>query len=476
MPINPLIFRAYDIRGIAHKPTHNLPIDLTPESAELIGKGFGTYLIRLYDKKDPEIIVGMDIRISSRELQKAFLEGLTSTGCNATDMGGSTSPLVYYAVHKYGFDGGCNITASHNPKEYNGFKLLGRKAHSICGEDLQEVLALIQNEDFEKGLGQTREKDDVFEDYLKEITSKIELKKPLKVVVDAGNGIAGLFAPELLEKLGCEVIKMYCEPDGNFPNHEANPENAENMRELAEKVLTEDADLGIGFDGDGDRIGVIDEQGNHYHSDVVLIPIARDLLKFTPAANIVFDIKSSKVLENDIAAHGGNPVRSKTGHSFIEKTMQDIGAPLAGETSGHMFFGKTYYDWYGFDDAIFAAAVILRILADTNKPFSALFDGLPKVVNTPEIKAHCPDDKKFKHIETITKHFDSLYDCLTTDGVFINFDKDSWGAIRCSNTTPCMTIRFEAPTEKRLKEIQGIMHSHLTNYPDIDTSWYDPKS
>ncbi len=474
--INPLIFRAYDIRGIAHRPQHDLEIDLDPSGAELIGKGFGTYLIRLYDKKDPEIVVGMDIRLSSPELQKAFITGLTSTGCNVTDMGESTSPLVYYAVHKYDFDGGTSITASHNPKEYNGFKLLGRKAHSICGDDLQDVLKIIEEEDFEEGLGQTRTKDDIFCDYLEEVTSKIELSRPLKIVVDAGNGVAGLFAPELLEKLGCEVIKMYCKPDGDFPNHEANPEDAENLRELAERVVSEGADLGIGFDGDGDRIGIIDEQGNHYHSDTTLIPIARDLLRYTPDANIVFDIKSSKVLENDIAERGGNPVRSKTGHSFIEKTMHDIGAPLAGEVSGHIFFGKKYYDWYGFDDAMFAAAVILRILADEEKPFSQLFKGLPEVVNTPEIKAHCPDNKKFEHIEKIASHFDSLYDCLTIDGVFINFDKDSWGAIRCSNTTPNMTIRFEAPTEERLKEIQEIMHGHLVDYPDIDTSWYDPSS
>ncbi|KKT19261.1 MAG: Phosphomannomutase, partial [Candidatus Peregrinibacteria bacterium GW2011_GWA2_43_8] len=221
------------------------------------------------------------------------------------------------------------------------------------------------------------------------------------------------------------------------------------------------------------RIGIIDEKGKHYNSDVILIPIARDLLKYTPGANIVFDIKSSKILENDIAKHGGNPVRSRTGHSFIEKTMKDIGAPLAGETSGHMFFGKTYYNWYNFDDAMFAGCVILRILSEADHPFSNFFGDLPKVANTPEIKASCPDETKFKHIEKIRDHFVPLYDCLTTDGVFVNFDKDSWGAIRCSNTTPCMTIRFEAPNETRLEEIQKIMHSHLSSYPDIDTSWYN---
>ena len=471
--INPLIFRAYDIRGIAHKPESDQDPDLTPETAELIGRGFGTYLIRTYDEKEPEVVVGYDARLSAEDLSKAFIRGLTSTGCNVSEMGDSTSPLVYYAVHKYEFDGGCNITASHNPKEYNGFKLLGQGGHSICGDELQEVLALIQNEDFEEGNGELKQKNDVFADYLEDVASKVELKRPLKVVVDAGNGVAGLFAPELLEKLGCEVIKMYCDPDGTFPNHEANPEEAENLAELAERVVQEGADLGIGFDGDGDRIGVIDEKGAHYQSDVTLIPIARDLLKYTPGANIVFDIKSSKVLENDIADRGGNPVRSKTGHSFIEKTMKDIGAPLAGETSGHMFFGETYYDWYGFDDAMFATAIILRILSEVDHPYSEFFTDLPEVANTPEIKAHCPDDIKFEHIDKIAQHFDNLYDCLTVDGAFINFDKDSWGAIRCSNTTPCMTIRFEAPDETRLKEIQKIMYDHLVDYPDIDTSWYD---
>lgn len=470
--INPLIFRAYDIRGIAHKPGSPENPDLTPETIELIGKGFGTYLVRLYEKKSPEIVVGRDMRLSSPELQKAFIKGITSTGCNVTDMGDSTSPLVYYAVHKYNFDGGANVTASHNPKEYNGVKLLGRKSHSICGDELQEVLAIIQDKDFEEGFGEVETKNDIFDDYAEEVVSKVELKKPLKVIVDAGNGIAGPFAPELLEKLGCKVTKMYCDPDGMFPNHEANPEDAENLAELAQRVVEEGADLGIGFDGDGDRIGIIDEKGNHYHSDTTLIPIARDLLKYTPGANIVFDVKSSKVLENDIADKGGNPVRSKTGHSFIEKTMQDIGAPLAGETSGHMFFGKIYYDWYGFDDAMFAMAIILRILSEVDHPYSEFFTDLPKVVNTPEIKAHCPDEIKFEHIDKISDHFCDLYDCLTTDGVFINFDKDSWGAIRCSNTTPNMTIRFEAPTEDRMQEIQKIMHDHLSDYPDIDTSWY----
>ncbi|MFA6528269.1 MAG: phosphomannomutase/phosphoglucomutase [Candidatus Gracilibacteria bacterium] len=470
--LNPLIFRAYDIRGIAHKPKSNQQIDLTPEIAKLIGQGFGTYLIKIYDKKNPKIAVGRDARISGPELQKAFIHGLLETGCTVVDIGESTSPLVYYAVHKYNLDGGCNITASHNPKEYNGFKLLGREAHSICGEELQEVLKIIQSGKFVSDLGELETKDNVFDDYVEEIKSKIELKKKLKIVIDAGNGVAGLFAPELLEELGCEVIKLHCEPDGMFPNHEANPEDAKNLEELAKKVVEEKADLGIGFDGDGDRIGIIDENGKHYHSDVILIPIERDLLKYTPGANIVFDIKSSKILENDIVKQGGNPVRSRTGHSFIEKTMKDIGSPLAGETSGHMFFGKTYYNWYGFDDAIFAAAVILRILSEVAHPFSEFFKDLPKIFNTPEIKAHCPDDKKFKHIENIKEHFDSKYDCLTTDGVFVNFDKNSWGAIRCSNTTPCMTIRFEAPTENRLKEIQKIFFDHLSGYDDIDNSWY----
>ncbi|EKD63059.1 MAG: Phosphomannomutase [uncultured bacterium] len=470
--LNPLIFRAYDIRGIAHKPTSNSQPDLTPETAKLIGKGFGTYLVRLYDKKNPKIVVGRDARISGPELQSAFILGLTETGCDVTEIGESTSPLIYYAVHKYKFDGGCNVTASHNPKEYNGFKLLGREAHSICGDELQDVLNLIQKNDFEKGNGQLKTKDDIFDDYLAEVKSKIELKRKLKIVIDAGNGVAGLFAPELLEELGCEVIKLHCTPDGMFPNHEANPEDARNMQELAEKVISEKADLGIGFDGDGDRIGIIDENGKHYHSDTVLIPIARDLLKYTPGANIVFDIKSSKILENDIVKNGGNPIRSRTGHSFIEKTMKDIGAPLAGETSGHMFFGKTYYDWYGFDDAMFAAAIILRILSEANHSFSKFFEDLPIVFNTPEIKAHCPDDKKFQHIEKIKDHFANKYDCLTTDGVFVNFDKDSWGAIRCSNTTPCMTIRFEAPTENRLQEIQKIFFDHLSEYDDIDNSWF----
>lgn len=458
MEVNPLIFRAYDIRGIAHT-------DLTPESVNLIGKGAGTYLQKISGKN---IVVGRDNRLHSPDLQKAFIDGLLSTGCNVTNIGEVTSPMMYYAVCKYEFDGGATITASHNPKEYNGVKIVGKNAHSVCGDELQEVLKLIQNNDFATGEGEYVEKD-IFEDYKADIASKVNLPKPLKVVIDAGNGVAGKFAPELFRTLGCDVTELYCELDGNFPNHEANPEELENMKDLIAKVKETNADIGLGFDGDGDRVGVVDETGHHYSADFLILLLARDLLTRQPGAKIVFDVKVSQTLINDIKEHGGEPVMSKTGHSFIESKMKEIGAPLAGEVSGHLFFGENYY---GFDDAFLGAAKLLEILSKSDKTFSHLFDGVPSTYATPEFKAHTPDDKKFEIVDKLVEYFTANYDCITLDGVRVNFTPNAWGAVRCSNTSPNLTLRFEADSQEKLDEIQAIMVEQLKKYPEVSLDWY----
>ncbi len=479
--INPLIFRAYDIRGIAI-PKPGETADLTPETINLIGKGTGTYMKRKYGTRN--MMVGRDNRLHSPDLQKAFIEGVLSTGVDVIDVGISTSPLLYYAVCRYNMDSGVNITASHNPKEYNGVKIVGKNAHSVCGDELQEIVKLIQAGDFEQGNGQLTTKDDNFDDYLKDIHARIKLAKPLNVVVDAGNGATGIFAPKLLRAIGCKVIELYCDLDGNFPNHEANPEEERNMRDLAEQVRINKADLGIGFDGDGDRVGVVDENGKHYSADYLLLLLVRDLLEnvdvtaSSPAnasassKQIVFDVKVSKILIDEITRLGGTPVMSKTGHSFIESRMHELNAPLGGEISGHMFFGKTYYDYYGFDDAFFAACKLLEILSKSQTSFSEQFNGLPKMETTPEFKAHCPDDKKFKIVKNVTDHFTKLYDCITIDGVRINFDELAWGAVRCSNTSPNLTLRFEADTKDKLASIQKIMVDELKKYPEVDLSWY----
>jgi phosphomannomutase/phosphoglucomutase len=458
MKVNPLIFRAYDIRGIAHT-------DLTKETSNLIGKGTGTYLQKISGKN---IVVGRDNRLHSPELQKAFIEGLISTGCNVMNIGEVTSPMMYYSVCKYELDGGVTITASHNPKEYNGVKIVSKNAHSVCGDDLQRVLQIINEESFATGDGQYTEKD-VFEDYKIDIVDRVKLSRPLKVVIDGGNGVAGKYAPALMKTLGCEVTELYCELDGNFPNHEANPEELENMLDLIAKVKETGADIGLGFDGDGDRVGVVDENGHHYSADFLLLLLARDLLTRKPGAKIVFDVKVSQTLINDIKTHGGEPIMSKTGHSFIESKMKEIGAPLAGEVSGHLFFGENYY---GFDDAFLGAAKLLEILSKSGKTFSHLFDNVPSTFTTPEFKAHTPDDKKFAIVEALVKHFTANYDCITLDGVRVNFTPNAWGAVRCSNTSPNLTLRFEADSQEKLNEIQGIMVEQLKKYPEVSLDWY----
>lgn len=470
MNINPLIFRAYDIRGIA-TPSEDYPVaDLTPKSIELIGKATGTYMKRTYQTKN--MLVGRDNRLHSPELQEAFIAGVLSTGVSVTNIGLATSPLLYYAVCKYQTDSGVNITASHNPKEYNGVKIVGKNAHSVCGDELQKIVKLIEENDFETGPSELTHKETCFDDYVNDISGRMQLSRPLKVVVDAGNGTAGAFAPQLLRAIGAEVIELYCDLDGNYPNHEANPEEEKNMLDLGKLVREHKADLGLGFDGDGDRVGVVDENGKHYSADYLLILLSRDLLKHKSGAQIVFDVKVSQVLIDEINTLGGVPVMSKTGHSFIESKMHELSAPLGGEISGHMFFGKDHYDYYGFDDAFFAACKILQLLSEGTESFSNQFATLRQMRTTPEFKAYCPDDKKFDIVKKVTDAFTRTHQCITIDGVRVNFDKDSWGAIRSSNTSPNLTLRFEALNEVRLKEIQKIMVSELKKYPEVSLAWY----
>lgn len=467
MAVNPNIFRAYDIRGIAEASASYPAPDLTPETVKLIALGTGTYLKQKYQTKN--LAIGMDNRLTSPALQQAFIEGILETGIDVTDIGLATSPLLYYAVCKYQFDSGVNITASHNPKAYNGIKIIRTNAHSVADQELQEILKIIQAGNFtqtpEKGI--LTEKIDVFEDYLKEVCSITKLQRPLKIVVDAGNGVAGKFAPELFHRLGCEVTELYCDLDGNFPNHEANPEEAHNMIDLGQKVVELHADLGIGLDGDGDRVGVVDENGKHYPAEYLLMLLARDLLKTVPNSKVIFDVKISKNLINDIAKNGGNPIMSKTGHSFIEEKIKLENATLAGENSGHLFFGQEYYNYYGFDDGMFAACKVLEVLSKSELKFSEHFKDLPKLYSTPELKLPCPDDRKFQIVAELKDYFCSKYDCITIDGVRVNFDEQSWGAVRCSNTTPNLTARFEAESPEKLEEIKQIMFSEFKKYPEI---------
>ncbi|MFH1284341.1 MAG: phosphomannomutase/phosphoglucomutase [Candidatus Peregrinibacteria bacterium] len=467
--MNPNIFRAYDIRGIAESSPQT-PADLTEEVAYLIGKGTGTYLSQKY--KTTSMAVGRDNRLTGEKLQAAYIKGLLETGINVTDVGLAISPMIYWASCALDFDAGTNITASHNPKQYNGIKIVISGAHSICGDELQEVRKIIESDTFtspaKKG---TLTRLDIRPKYLADLASRVKIGRKLKVVVDTGNGTAGIFAPEFLEKIGYEVVPLYCNLDGTFPNHEANPEELKNMEDLIKKVLETHADIGIGFDGDGDRVGIVDEKGKLYSSDFMLYLLTLDLLDRIKNPKIVFDVKVSQAIINKMKELGAIPVMSRTGHSFIEQKMKEVSAPLAGEVSGHLFFAENYY---GFDDALLAAGKILEILSKETHPLSQMFNDLPKTFTTPEFKAPCPDDKKFEIVTTLVDHFTKLYDCITIDGVRVNFDSNSWGAVRASNTSPNLTLRFEANTESRLKEIQTIMAEQFKKYPEASLAWYKP--
>ncbi|MBP7671148.1 phosphomannomutase/phosphoglucomutase [Candidatus Gracilibacteria bacterium] len=450
--LNPHIFRAYDIRGIAD-PVDGKAVDLTAETAYLIGRGVGTYLVRKYGVNS--MAVGRDNRLTGPMLQEAYVRGILECGISVFDIGIATSPMLYFSVCAFNFDSGTAITASHNPKEYNGFKVVSSGAHSVCGDEFKLIYDLIEKGDFavtEKP-GQLHEQE-VWGKYLVELASRVSLKRKLKVVVDCGNATPGKFAPELFRHIGCDVIELHCELDGNFPNHEANPEELHNMLDLIEAVKDHHADIGIGFDGDGDRVGVVDEKGQHYSADYLLLLLARELAGRCAGQPVVFDVKVSQVIINEMAALGLVPVMSKTGHSFIEAKMKELNAPLGGEVSGHMFFGE---DYYGFDDAFLAAVKILQILAAETHPLSQMFNSLPKVYNTPEIKFPCADDKKFILVGALVAHFTKLYPCITIDGVRVNFTDSAWGAVRASNTSPNLTLRFEAESSERLEEIQREM-------------------
>ena len=452
--LNPYIFREYDIRGLVGK-------DLTPEGAEVLGKAFGTYIQGLSGKR---ICVGGDNRESTAELKPAFIRGLRDTGCQVTDLGLSLSPMMYFAVCYYGFDGGVNVTGSHNPKEFNGFKLTEKEARPVYGKAVQEIRRIAERGEFAVGSGELDEKD-VAEDYFRELGKRVKLKRKTKVVVDAGNGIAGLYAPKVLRQAGCEVVELFCEPDSNYPNHLPDPEVEANLAWLKEAVVREKAELGLGFDGDGDRIGVVDERGQAHTADNLLLLLARDLLKRCPGAKIVGEVKCSQNVFDDIEAHGGKAIVWKAGHSLIKQKMREENALLGGEVSGHLFFRE---DYYGFDDSLLAALRLLKYYEGEGKPFSALLEGLPRVFATHEIKVPCPDEKKFEVVERVKAHFAARFPAITVDGIRVLFGEGAWGLVRASNTNPYLTLRFEAKTQEKLAEIRETVFAKLREFPEVE--------
>jgi phosphomannomutase / phosphoglucomutase len=450
--LNPFIFRAYDVRG-------KVGIDITPEVFEPIGRAYGTLVRR---RGGRVVALGMDNRLSSPPLKEAFAAGVLATGVDVVDIGVNHTPLMYFAAAHWKLDGGATVTGSHNPVTDNGVKMVHAGAAPLTEDEIQDLLATIHAADFAAGRGR-RTSRDPRQDYFTAITGQIRLARPLKVVVDAGNGIAGSFAPSLLRRIGCEVIELYCESDGSFPNHLPDPEMEENVRDLVALVGETRADVGIAYDGDADRVGLIDEKGRRHEADLILALLARDFLTRQPGAAIVFDVKSSQVLVDDIRKHGGKPVMWKTGHSHLKRKMREDGILLGGEVSGHMFFAE---NWYGVDDAILASCKLLELVAREAKPVSAHFDTLPHLVATPELKAPCPDDKKFQVVDELAREFRSRYEMVEIDGVRILFP-EGWGLVRASNTNPYLTLRFEAKSRPALAAMMAEVYEALRRYPYV---------
>ena len=451
--LNPSIFRAYDIRGI-------VGTDLIPEIATLIGKSYGTYIQRISGK---EVACGCDNRESSEELQKAFINGVRSTGCNVIDLGIVLSPMSYFAVAKWNLSGGANITGSHNPVEYNGFKMTKRGAAPVAEEEIEELRRIIEANMFTKGFGDLMQKS-IKTEYFEFLKKGIKPSRKIKVVVDAGNGTAGIYAPELLREIGCEVVELYCNSDGTFPNHLPDPEMEENLIDLKNEVLKHEADLGLAYDGDGDRIGFVDETGKHYEADLLLILLAREFLQQYPGEKVLFDVKCSQNVYDDIKANGGIPILSKTGHSLIKKKMREENILFGGEISGHMFFKE---NGLVIDDALRASCLLLHILTKDERKLSDHFKGLRQFYSTPEIKVPCPDEEKFEVVKSVSKFFLSQYrDSITIDGIRIIFT-EGWALIRVSNTNPYLTLRFEALSPKSLTHIKQIVLKKLKEYPCV---------
>jgi phosphomannomutase / phosphoglucomutase len=443
--LNPEIFRQYDIRGIVGK-------DMDDAGVVEIGKGTGTYLKR---SGHTHLTVGRDCRLSSDAYAKVLIEGLVSTGCHVVDIGICTTPISYFSIRHLKKEGSVMVTASHNPPEYNGFKIC-RGIDSVYGEMLQEVRQIIDVGKYEKGAGSIGTYD-ILEDYVDYITANIHLSAPLRVGVDAGNGTAGPAAVPILKKLGCEVYDIYCDMDGSFPNHEADPTVAKNMNALVALVREKHLDVGIAFDGDGDRLGVVDRDGSLIYGDQLMILFSREILSRKPGATIISEVKCSQSMYDDIEKHGGNAIMWKTGHSMIKEKMKEVHAELAGEMSGHMFFKDRYL---GYDDAVYAACRLLEILADTKQTIAQLLSDVPKTFTTPEIRMDCPDDIKFDVVREVTAHFRKNHTVIDIDGARVLAD-GGWGLVRASNTQPALVLRFEAINEKRLAEIRNIVESAL---------------
>ncbi len=447
--INREIFRAYDIRGIVDR-------DFDPEWVETLGRACGTYFRGLGLQ---EAVVGHDCRHSSPEYQARIVSGLQSSGVDVVYLNMVATPLFYFAVKALQKKAGVMVTASHNPSDFNGFKVWAGDS-TIHSEEIQRLFEIMARGEFIAGKGLASELD-IEHEYLSYLRDQGPIKAPVKVVVDGGNGAAGLVCVQALKNVGAQVIPIYCEPDGSFPNHHPDPTVMKNNADLVARVKKEKASLGIGLDGDGDRIGVVDENGQMIYGDQLLAIYARDVLKENPGASVIGEVKCSHLLFNDIEKHGGRPIMWKTGHSLIKAKMKEENSLLAGEMSGHMFFADRYY---GFDDAVYSAQRLVEIVArKRDVPVSRYLEDWPKTYNTPELRMDCPEKIKFEVVKKAQEYFRAEYDIVDVDGVRITF-KDGWALLRASNTQPVLVLRFEAESEQRLNQFRELIENPLKNW------------
>jgi phosphomannomutase/phosphoglucomutase len=447
-PVLPGVFRAYDIRGV-------VDVDFDPEWVERLGRAAGVYFQR---QGLSQAVLGHDCRLTSPEYQARLAAGLASSGLDVVCLGMVPTPVFYYAVKALGRKAGIMVTASHNPPEFNGFKVWCGET-TIHTDAIRELYDIMAAGEFASGSGIVCEHD-IRPAYVEHVVDQMVLPRAITVVVDGGNGAGGLLCAEVLRQAGARVIPLFCEPDGRFPNHHPDPVVLKNVADLAARVVAEKADFGVGLDGDADRIGVVDGTGRLMYGDQILALYARAVLANHPGGTVIGEVKCSHLLYKDIAAHGGNPVMAATGHSLIKSRMRETGAILAGEMSGHMFFADRYY---GFDDGLYAAARLAEIVAASDVPLADMLADWPATVNTPEIRMDCPDALKFAVVEKAKAYFKDRYDVIDVDGVRLTFP-DGWGLLRASNTQPVLVLRFEAETEARLAAIRKVIEEPVAGW------------
>ena len=455
------MFREYDIRGRVSDEELNEP------NCELIGKGFGTFLRRINIE---EAVVGFDAREYSQRLKNALVEGITSTGVNVAEIGLVLAPIAYFAQRHLNIKGLAMVTASHNPNGWSGFKLGHDFETTLLPDDIEALYQIITQENFIKGKGGIRQEPNIIKAYSDFLIQKINIKKPFKVVVNAGNGTAGPIIPPILKKAGCEVVEQYCNIDFTFPHHEPNPSSLEALVALSSKVKEVEADIGFGIDGDGDRLGVVDEKGNTIWPDRFMILLARQVLKEKPGAPIVFDVKSSQGLMEEIEKRGGKPVMWKTGHSYIKQKAKEINAALAGERSGHIFYRHNYY---GYDDAVFSALKILEYLSGQPKTLSQVMLETPQYFSSPVWEAECADEIKYQVVDRLVAELKKEYGSdrvIDINGARVKFD-EGWGLVRASSNLPALVLVFEAKTKEGLKKIEDLFREKLSKYPEIGKKW-----